>query len=264
MLVERGRAGDRAALGELLSALRDDIYGLALRMTGHPAGAEDTAQEVLIKVMTRLDSFRDEASPRTWAYRIAVHHLLDRRKSRVEALGLGFERFGEDLLDGLTEPSEPPDPLLVEEVKLGCTLAMLTCLDREHRLAYILGEIFDLPADLAAEICDVSSEVHRQRLSRARRKLEAFTFAYCGLVTATAPCRCDRRVERAVKLGRVQRGAPVLAVDPARARRAVDEVNALHTTAAVMRSHPDYAAPERLTEVVRTLLQTNPLEILEE
>ena len=40
--------------------------------------AEDAAQEVLIKVITRLESFRGDASVRTWAYRIAVRHILDR------------------------------------------------------------------------------------------------------------------------------------------------------------------------------------------
>jgi len=87
-------------------------------------------------VVTGIGGFRGESSVRTWAYRIAVRHVLDRRKSRVEALALTFERFGQDLLDGL-EAVRDPDPILAEEVKRGCTLAMLTCLDREHRLASV-------------------------------------------------------------------------------------------------------------------------------
>ena len=115
-LVERARRGDAEALDALVVALQNDIYRLALRMTAHPEDAEDATQEVLIKVVTRLDSFRGEASVKTWAYRIAVRHVLDRQKSRVEALALDFERFGADLLDGLAaEPA--PDPILVEEVK---------------------------------------------------------------------------------------------------------------------------------------------------
>src|SRR5262249_35850222 len=135
-LVRAARDGDRNALGELVSRLTDDVYRLALCMTAPVADAQAAAQEVMVKVGTRLDSFGGEASVRTWTYRIAVRHLLDRTRSRVELLGLDFDRFATDLLDGLEAAGtirdpDSVDPLLCEEVKLGCTLAMLTCLDRD-------------------------------------------------------------------------------------------------------------------------------------
>src|SRR5687768_10758795 len=131
--VERAKAGDVEAVEVIVAALQHDIFRLALRMTAHHADAEDVTQEVLIKVITRLDSFRGESSIRTWAYRIAVRHVLDRKRSRIEAAELTFARFGEDLLDGLAANPDP-DPLSIEEVKRGCTLAMLCCLDRDQRL----------------------------------------------------------------------------------------------------------------------------------
>jgi len=81
---------------------------------------------------------------------------------------------------------------------------MLQCLDRAHRLAYILGEIFDLPAPEAAEALGLSSALFRKRLQRAREAIETFTRAHCGLVSDTADCRCNRRVPVAVQLGRVE------------------------------------------------------------
>ena len=221
------------------------------RRTAHPEDARDACQEILVKVITRLDGFRGDASIRTWAYRIAVHHVLDRRKSRVEALALDFDRFGTDLLDGLA--AEPDgDPLLAEEVKLGCTLAMLTCLDREHRLAYVLAEVFDLGHREAADFCAVTEDTFRQRLSRARRTLEAFTQSFCGIVNERAPCACAKRVVRAEELGRLHRDRPQLA------RLAVadakDEMESLHATARLMRSHPDYTAPEQLIEGIRAVV----------
>src|SRR5690606_28060245 len=197
------QAGDAHALEDVVYAVRDDVFRLALRMTAHPEDAEDATQEILIKIITHIGGFRAEASVRTWAYRIAVRQLLDRKKSRVEALALDFRAFAADLLDGLA--SEPdPDPVAAQEVKLGCTLAMLTCLDREQRLAFVLSDVFDLTHAAAAEVSQVSEATHRQRLSRARRALAAFTRGYCGLVDAEAPCACSRRVVRAVELGRVQ------------------------------------------------------------
>jgi RNA polymerase sigma factor (sigma-70 family) len=255
-LVTHAQAGDAGALDGVVRAIQHDVYRLALRMTACVEDAEDATQEVLIKVVTRLDAFRGEASVRTWAYRIAVRHVLDRQKSRVEALRLTFEAFGADLLDGLAATPEP-DPVLVTEVKRGCTLAMLTCLDREHPLAFILTEVFDLSHGEAAGLCEVSEEVYRQRVSRARRALEAFTRSYCGLVTEAAPCHCSRRVARAEALGRLHRGAPALATHPAaQVSAAVQEMDGLHDAARLMRQHPPYLAPQHIAQ--RLLGLTRP------
>ena len=82
----------------------------------------------------------------------------------------------------------------------------------------------------------MSPEVFRQRLSRARRALEAFTRAYCGLVRESAPCRCSKRVARAEALGRIQRGAPVLAgLSEATLDAATRTMESLHETARLMR-----------------------------
>ena len=253
-LVARANAGEADALDAVVRALQHDVYRLALRMTACREDAEDATQEVLIKVVTRLGSFRGDASVRTWAYRITVRHLLDRKKSRVEAMDMQFERFGHDLIDGLAARPDP-DPVAAEEVKRGCTLAMLTCLDRDHRVAYILTDVFDLPHLEAADVCGISEDVHRQRLSRARRALEAFTRSYCGLVVGTAPCHCSRRVECAEALGRLHRGALALATHPAEdIAAAIEEMAGLHETARLMRQHPQYEAPARVLEQVSSLL----------
>ncbi len=252
-LVARAQAGDADAVAGVVRAIQDDVYRLALRMTANVADAEDATQEVLIKVITRLESFRGDASVRTWAYRIAVRHVLDRKKSRVEALRLTFDAFGADLLDGLAATPEP-DPVLVTEVKRGCTLAMLTCLDREHRLAFVLTDVFDLSHGEAAGLCEVGEDVYRQRVSRARRTLDAFTRTYCGLVAEAAPCHCSRRVAKAEALGRLLRDAPGLAGHPAgELTEAVEEMEGLHAAARLMRQHPPYLAPARLLERVQGL-----------
>ena len=263
-LVDRARAGDAEALNLLVAKLVDDVYRLSLRMTANPADAEDATQEVMIKVVTHLGTFRGDASVRTWTYRIAVRHLLDQRKTRVEALGLDFDRFAADLMDGLSSPSHE-DPLAATEVKLGCTLAMLTCLDREHRVAYVLGEVFDLHSSIAAAIVEVPEATYRQRLSRARRQLEAFTNSFCGVVSASAPCRCDRRVRRAAELGRIEHGNLRLVHHPVNdVTTKVREMEALHATAALFRSHPDYAAPSKIARTIKELLAAGTLELLRE
>ena len=262
-LVDRARGGDAQALNLLVTELVDDVYRLSLRMTASPADAEDAAQEVMIKVVTHLGTFRGDASVRTWTYRIAVRHLLDQRKTRVEALGLDFERFAADLVDGLEPQPQNENPLATAEVKLGCTLAMLTCLDREHRVAYIVGEVFDLPSPTGAAILEVPEATYRQRLSRAKRQLEAFTNSYCGIVNTGAPCRCDRRVKRATELGRMERDNLRLVHHPVSdAPAKVREMEALHATAALFRSHPNYAAPAQVARKIKELLEAGCLDLL--
>jgi hypothetical protein len=64
--------------------------------------------------------------------------------------------------------------------------------------------------------------------------------------------RRDRRVARAEQLGRIERGRPRLARGPV--REAQREMQSLHETARLMRSHPDYAAPADVLEGVRAAL----------
>jgi RNA polymerase sigma factor (sigma-70 family) len=198
--------GDRAALEDLIKALQGDVYGLALRMLWNREDAEDATQEILVRTVTRLSQFDFRSRLKTWVYRIAVNHILDVKKSPVERLHLTFERFAEDLGDGLSAdgPGDAEHSVLTEEVKVGCTLGMLQCLDRPHRLAYVLGEILDLPGPDAAEALGISPGLFRKRLQHARTAIESFTRTYCGHVSESAACACHRRVPAALRLDRVR------------------------------------------------------------
>jgi RNA polymerase sigma factor (sigma-70 family) len=204
-LVQLAVGGDRDALDELVRGLQGDIYGLALRMLWNREDAEDATQEILVRTVTRLSQFDFRSRLKTWVYRIAVNYILDVKKSPVERMHLTFERFGDDLVDGLSSdgPTDSERSLLTEEVKIGCTLGMLQCLDRPHRLAYVLGEILDLSGPEAAEALGISPDLFRKRLQHARAAIEAFTRSYCGLASDSATCACHRRVPAALRLGRV-------------------------------------------------------------
>src|SRR6266436_2346373 len=83
-LVLRARSADRQALEDLVQRHQTWIYNIAVRMLHHPQDAEDTTQEILIKVLTRLASFEGRSSFRTWLYRIVVNHVLNMKRGRVE------------------------------------------------------------------------------------------------------------------------------------------------------------------------------------
>ena len=268
-LVARAQEGDRAALEAVVGGVQDRIYNLALRMLWHPTDAEDATQEILVRIVTHLGSFRGESAFTTWAYRVAANYLLTTRKRRAEREELTFERFAEQLDAGLAPQAPGPaaeveQRLLVEEVKLGCTQGMLLCLDRDHRLAYILGDVFGVTSQEAAAIIGISPVAFRKRLSRARARLHGFMERSCGLVNPDNPCRCARRVDYAVQVGRVDPNQLLFATHPVRrepdatTREVVREMEQLHSAADLLRGHPDYAARGKATEVIRGLLDQSP------
>jgi len=267
--VGRARAGDRAALEAVIRAVQPDVHRLALRFLWHPQDAEDATQEVLLRVLAGLAGFRGDSAFRTWVYRVASNTLLSLREQRMEQRAMTFEEFGEDLARGLSDATAttergPDEALLLEEVKIGCTQGMLLCLDRDHRLAYILGEILELDHREAAEVLGIAPAAFRKRLSRARSRITSFMTAHCGLIDPVNDCRCRRRVAPAIALGRVDPGRLLFASSVEGARsfpRVLAEIRRLEETrrcAALYRSHPDPPPPEGFASWLRGVLDEPP------
>lgn len=206
-LVALGQGGDMRALDALIRRHQSWVFNLALRMVWRRDVAEDATQEILIKAVTHLGGFEARSKFSTWLHRIAVNHLLNVRKSEMEEKAMTFTEMGaslqevadEDLPDTRSVPVEAH--LLLEEARLGCITAMLMCLDRRQRLAFILGEVFGESSEAGAAALEVSAANFRQLLSRARHDLYQFMNDKCGLVNSTNPCRCARKAAGFMKNG---------------------------------------------------------------
>ena len=135
--------------------------------------------------------------------------LDEARDSEVDVYSVERTRAAQTL--------EPPDQgslpadahLVIEEAKIGCLMAMLLCLDRDHRMAFTLGEIFEASDTVVAEVLGISPDNARQRLTRARQQLRQFLTGRCGLLDPSGSCRCARKTR-----GFIQQGI----VDPGRLR----------------------------------------------
>lgn len=265
-LVDRARSGDRDSLEQVVEQIQRPVYSLALRMLWHPEDARDATQEILIRVITHLGSFRGDSRFSTWVFRVAANYLITARRSRVEAQAYTFEQFANELHDGLADVADEGDwpahkALLLEEVKVGCMHGLLTCLDRPHRLAYILGEVLELDGVEAAKILSIAPAAFRKRLSRAREAIIEFTRAHCGLVDPANGCRCIRRLPRALEMHRVDAEAPLFArADSARAFPAtlekVRRLEVVRRTAALYRSSPKPVPGPELLESIRAALDS--------
>lgn len=206
-LVGRAVAGDKSAVEKILTEIQDLVFNYSLRMLGTIADAEDATQEILIKVMTHLSSFRAESRFTTWVFRIASNYLKDYKKNKFSKYPLSFEFYGEDIEGGaekdipdLTQGVE--QAILEEELKMSCTNVMLQCLDKESRCIFILGTMFKVDSRIAGDILGISPEAYRKRLSRVRAMMAEFMSRYCGLEGGM--CSCGRRVNYAIASHRLQ------------------------------------------------------------
>jgi RNA polymerase sigma factor (sigma-70 family) len=205
-LISQATGGGRRALESLLEQHRDWIFNVALSFVAHREDAADITQEVLIKIMTNLSSFRFESDFKTWVYRIVKNHFLNMKRRRYEMYSMTFDSFARDL-DEIQDEEFPrhqyevEEKILVQEAKLSCMKAMLLCLDREQRLIFILGELFEFPDSVGSEVMEMSKENFRVKLHRAKQQLYNFMNDKCGLINKKNPCRCARKTASYIKLG---------------------------------------------------------------
>ena len=167
-LVERFRAGDRAAFSALVHRHERRVYNLAYRMLGREEDARDATQDAFLSALRKLSSFRGEARFTTWMHRVTVNTCYDllRKRSREPLL----ERDRDD--EG-PEPAVPasPDHADATAATVDVQRALLL-VPEEFRVVLVLHDIQDLGYEETAGVLDipvgtVKSRVHRGRVALA-------------------------------------------------------------------------------------------------
>jgi RNA polymerase sigma factor, sigma-70 family len=197
-LVEKAKAGDIRAATELVKKYESLVINLALRMTGNYQDAEDATQEIMMKMLTKLSTFNGDSKFSTWLYSIASHHLLNMRRSVQENMFISFDMHKE-LIDSAREPSEysddfssPEDRMIVQSVKMQCTIGMLLCLDRNLRIVFIVSFLFALNSRDGSLILEIDPATYRQRLHRARSIMRKYLHENCGVINKHSSCSCAK------------------------------------------------------------------------
>ena len=97
VFIEKAVAGDRKALESLIVGVQDIVFNLSLRMLGTFADAEDATQDILLKMITHLSSFRGDSGFTTWVFSIASNHLKNYKKHMFARYAPSFEYYGDDI-----------------------------------------------------------------------------------------------------------------------------------------------------------------------
>ena len=156
------RAGERNAQRRLYDRFRGMVYRLAVRMVGE-AEAADVAQEVFLRVFSRLGGFRGQAAFSTWLYRLTVNECLRHLGRRGRRL--------EPITDEPEYAAAGPEQRLEQADLLEQALANL---DAPLRATFLLREVDGLSYREMADVLGVPPGTIASQLNRARSALQAF------------------------------------------------------------------------------------------
>ncbi|HEV8474996.1 MAG TPA: sigma-70 family RNA polymerase sigma factor [Methylomirabilota bacterium] len=167
-LLDRLRAGDARAFEELVIAHQHRVFGVALRMLGNRAEAEEIAQEVFVRAHRAVADFRGDARLGTWLYGIASRLCLNRLASPHRRL-----RGHDAALESVA--TEAPDAAAaVERAELDAALRQAIAeLPEERRIVVLLRDVEGLPYEEIAQALGLEPGTVRSRLHRARMDLKA-------------------------------------------------------------------------------------------
>jgi RNA polymerase sigma-70 factor (ECF subfamily) len=198
-VVRRVLRGESALFEVLMRRYNQRLYRTARAILRDEAEAEDVMQQAYVNAYQHLDQFAERASFATWITRIAIHEALARarRRARVGEIDAMTE-YNEDGPARLaTRDLDPEQQALAGELR--CVLEQsVDALPQAYRSVFVLREVEGLTTAEVAACLEVSEDVVKTRLHRARGMLREEIFARAGLTAAHAfafhATRCDRVV----------------------------------------------------------------------
>ncbi len=166
---------DREALARALADEGDRLYALALRVTRDPDLAAEAVQEAFTAALEGLGSFRGDARPGTWLYRIVYTKSIDllRRRQREVPLPEEDAEIGsdDDRLGRTPAWSRPPDEILLGAETRAALERALAELTPVQRAIVELVEMEGRSSDEVGQILGLAPGTVRVYLHRARLRL---------------------------------------------------------------------------------------------
>jgi RNA polymerase sigma-70 factor (ECF subfamily) len=156
------RAGDREAFAQLFDMCRDRVYSTAVHLSGDRTAAADIAQDVFMKVLTRLPQYQSRSSFATWLYRIVVNTVIDHHRAAKRIVSLE---------DAMPVPEAQSVDAYTRLQRRRRIEAALQSLPDILRVPVVLRHVQGLRYEEIAEALDISPGTVASRLSRAHARL---------------------------------------------------------------------------------------------
>lgn len=168
----RYRRGDAGALGEMVEHYRRPLFGFILKMTEGRDEAEDIFQEVWIRAIRHLDTFK-ERRVLSWLFRIAHNLIIDRARKRKPDVSLQDARNEQPTLE---EQTASPGPSPSDEAEhTDIKMQIMTAVNRlspEQKAVFLMRMESDLSFKEIARIQGVSINTALARMHYALDKLK--------------------------------------------------------------------------------------------
>ena len=170
-------AGKEDAFDRFVEVFRSKIFQYSFLMCGHREDAEEVSQETLLKVFESFDQLREPERVKGWVFRIAKNAcLMKRRKSLyAPAQELSLDQFlpatdedGGNRKLQIADWSELPDTKVLRTELREVLDRAISELPEIYRAVILLRDVEELSTDETAGVLDVSLEVVKTRLHRAR------------------------------------------------------------------------------------------------
>jgi len=176
-------AGEANAFEKFVEHFRSKVFHYSWLMCGRPEDAEEVAQETLLRVFESLPQLRDPEHVRAWVFRIARNACLMQRRRSVFAPAHEFSTG--DLPPGSEPagPDLPPDRAYLQGELKAVLDRVIAELPPPYRPVVVLRDLEELSTEETARILDLSADVVKTRLHRARsamrQKLDCYVFNRC-------------------------------------------------------------------------------------
>ena len=180
-LVARARQGDPAAFGELIDRHRSAVYRAALAALGSHADAEDAAQDAFLAAYRRLDSFRGDASFKTWLLTITWHQAINRRRSLTriwrrmvepKPAGAHVENVGLSPLEQVAAIGPTPEQAAANDQLRRGIQQTIRALSPKLRDALLLAQSGEYSYEEIGAMLEVPTGTIKWRVSEARKVIK--------------------------------------------------------------------------------------------
>jgi RNA polymerase sigma-70 factor (ECF subfamily) len=170
-LFRQAQQGDRGAFGQFTRLYQDRLYNAMLRMVGNPDDALELTQETLARALSKLDTYRGEAAPYTWLFRIAMNLAITllRKRQNVGSLSSGNGQAAS--LAMATSSANEPREVAERHERIAQVLAAMDRLDPEHRIVLVMRDVEGFDYLQMAAVLEMPLNSLKSRLFRARMAL---------------------------------------------------------------------------------------------
>jgi RNA polymerase sigma-70 factor (ECF subfamily) len=172
-LVARAQDGDPVALADLLSLCRPWIYRWAVVDLGDFDEAEDTTQDVLVRLHSKLGRFRRGSRFTTWLFRVTRNAAVDRRRRWSRRLKLMARSDAMAAMAGDSRPAANPEAATLRQELDRIVRTFVAALPSRQRQVLDLVDLQGHAPSEVADLLDLDPGTVRAHLHRARRELRS-------------------------------------------------------------------------------------------